>query len=769
MKATNKVLSVILCTMILLSVLMSAPFSVSAVETDNISKTDKITVSKSDVENVAVIKANSKKNDIADTSFIDINFDECEKIVYEGVIYLVYESDKLLISGYVENELPENLVIPKAVNGYSVEQIWYNAFMNCQKLISVTLPSTIKSNIRENAFGNCVNLESVVFEEGIKSKSLEGSVFNGCKSLKSIKIPASIVDIANTCFSDCVNLEKVSFEKNSKLESIGMDAFGGCESLTSIEIPPSCKRIYDGAFGSCYSLSEVKLNEGLVDVCEMAFYNCFSLLQINVPKSVQTIESLAFGCFDMDGEVYCFLNFTLLGYKDSLADEYAKAYGMKYALPAPILSKVENKTDGIKISFKNLSGVSGKYRVYRKTEGSSWKTLADVTGSSYTDKSAKAGVKYAYTVKYIGKPANSVYDTDGISIIRLTTPTVSKIENTNDGAKITINAVAGAAKYRVYVRSDSKWKSLGVTDTTTFTHTGAKSGKTYKYTVRAYDASGKYYSVYNSSGFSNKFVAPPKITKLSNTATGIKITWDKVEGAEKYRVFVKSGSKWKKLKDTTSTSYTHTSVESGKTYTYTVRCISSTGKSYKSGYDTVGTSRLFLATPVVKSISNTIDGAKITFTAVEGAARYNVYAKSDSSWNKIGETTETTFVHDTAKSGTTYSYRLRAYDETGEYVSYYKVSDKNTFIAAPVIKELKCTSKGVKITWDKVTGAEKYRVFIKSGSKWKKLKDTTSTSYTHTSVDSGKTYTYTVRCISSTGKSYKSGYDTVGKSVVYEK
>ena len=86
-----------------------------------------------------------------------------------------------------------------------------------------------------------------------------------------------------------------------------------------------------------------------------------------------------------------------------------------------------------------------------------------------------------------------------------------------------------------------------------------------------------------------------------------------------------------------------------------------------------------------------------------------------------------------------------------------------------MIESLENTSKGVKITWGKVSGAEKYRVFVKSGSKWKKLKDTTSTSYTHTSVESGKTYTYTVRCISSTGKSYKSGYDTVGKSMVFEK
>ena len=764
MKATNKVLSVILCTMILLSVLMSAPFSVGAKTTENISKAYEITVSKNNVLSDTNIEVKTKKNDIA-----EIAEDNSIRFVKDGLSYRIDEYDRLHLVGYRSEELPEHLVIPKEVDGYVLEDISMGAFAGCKKIKSVFIPNTIKRDIDDDVFEDCVNLESVVFEEGITIQYLAEWTFAGCKKLKSITIPASVERICHYTFENCESLETVIFEENSKLELIGHNSFAGCESLKSIDIPASCTEIYDTVFLDCYSLSEVTLHEGLKEIGRESFLNCYSLPQIYIPKSVERIEALAFGCVKEGNQYYSFNDFTVLGYKDSLADEYAKAYGMKYALPAPILSKVENKTDGIKISFKKLSDVSGKYRVYRKTEGSSWKKLADVTGSSYTDKSAKAGVKYVYTVKYIGKPANSVYDTDGISIIRLTTPTVSKIENTNDGAKITINAVAGAAKYRVYVRSDSKWKSLGVTDTTTFTHTGAKSGKTYKYTVRAYDASGKYYSVYNSSGFSNKFVAPPKITKLSNTATGIKITWDKVEGAEKYRVFVKSGSKWKKLKDTTSTSYTHTSVESGKTYTYTVRCISSTGKSYKSGYDTVGTSRLFLATPVVKSISNTIDGAKITFTAVEGAARYNVYAKSDSSWNKIGETTETTFVHDTAKSGTTYSYRLRAYDETGEYVSYYKVSDKNTFIAAPVIKELKCTSKGVKITWDKVTGAEKYRVFIKSGSKWKKLKDTTSTSYTHTSVDSGKTYTYTVRCISSTGKSYKSGYDTVGKSVVYEK
>lgn len=768
MKTTKRILSAFLCTLIVMSVFMCAPFSASTVDADNVTKADEITITNGNTDETNTI-VNNKKDDIADTAYNDNNSDEYERIVHDGVVYSIDEYNRLYLTGYISNELPEHLVIPKEVNGYPVDRMWHSAFSYCKKLKSVFIPNTITRDIDDYVFQDCVNLESVVFEEGTKIKYLGEWTFAGCKNLKSIQIPASVERVVHYTFEDCVSLETVTFEKGSKLELIGMNSFAGCESLKSIDIPSGCTEICDNAFLDCYNLSEVTLNEGVVEIGRAAFLNCYSLPQIYVPKTVQEIEALAFGCIYESGDYYSFNEFTVLGYPDSLAKQYAEAYNMKYALPAPILSKVENKTDGIKLSFKKLSDVTGKYRVYRKTEGTSWKKLADITTASYTDTTAKAGTKYTYTVKYIGKPANSVYDKDGLSITRLTTPTVSKISNTNDGAKLTIKAVSGAAKYRVYVRSGSSWKSLGTTDTTTFTHTDVKSGTTYKYTVKAYDASSECSSAYKSEGFSNKFVAPPQITKTSNTETGVKITWGKVDGAEKYRVFVKSGSSWKKLKDTTSTSYTHTATESGKAYTYTVRCISSTGKSYKSGYDTTGTKALFLSTPTVTKISNTADGAKLTYTESIGASKYNIYANSGSGWKKIGESTTTTFIHTDAKSGVTYSYRVRAYDETGDYPSYYKTSAKNKFVAAPVISELSNTEKGVKITWGKVDGAEKYRVFVKSGSSWKKLKDTTSTSYTHTNVEDGKTYTYTVRCISSTGKSYKSGYNSTGVSILFEK
>lgn len=92
-----------------------------------------------------------------------------------------------------------------------------------------------------------------------------------------------------------------------------------------------------------------------------------------------------------------------------------------------------------------------------------------------------------------------------------------------------------------------------------------------------------------------------------------------------------------------------------------------------------------------------------------------------------------------------------------------------TLLATPVISKLENTTSGVKITWSAVAGAEKYRVFVMDGASWKKLGDTSSTTFVHTAAVSGTTYTYTVRCISSDGSAYTSGFYSSGQSVTYTK
>ena len=176
-------------------------------------------------------------------------------------------------------------------------------------------------------------------------------------------------------------------------------------------------------------------------------------------------------------------------------------------------------------------------------------------------------------------------------------------------------------------------------------------------------------------------LATPKISKAESINGGVKISWGKVKGAVKYRVYYKGSKGWTRMVDTTSTSYIDKDVSSGKNYTYTVRCINSSATKFTSGYDSKG-----------KSVK---------------------------------------------------------------------------YISAPKITKAESVNGGVKISWNKSNGAEKYRVYYKGSKGWTKLADTTSTSYTDSKVSSGKTYTYTVRCINSSATKFTSGYDSKGKTVKY--
>ena len=104
-------------------------------------------------------------------------------------------------------------------------------------------------------------------------------------------------------------------------------------------------------------------------------------------------------------------------------------------------------------------------------------------------------------------------------------------------------------------------------------------------------------------------LATPKISKAESINGGVKISWGKVNGAVKYRVYYKGSKGWTRLADTTSTAYTDSKVSSGKTYTYTVRCINSSAIKFTSGYDSKGVT---VTTPVKPSVK--LDKTSLTLT-----------------------------------------------------------------------------------------------------------------------------------------------------------
>lgn len=247
----------------------------------------------------------------------------------------------------------------------------------------------------------------------------------------------------------------------------------------------------------------------------------------------------------------------------------------------------------------------------------------------------------------------------------------------------------------------------------------------------------------------------PEITSIKNSRTGQTIGWtDTCSKAASYRVFIKSGDKWVKLADTKDRTYLNTSVKSNVTYTYTVRGLDKKGKLI-GAYDHTGVSKKFYATPVVK-LTNTAKGVKITWAAVKGAKYYCVFRKNaDTDWDPIGVTEKCAWTNTKVESGKKYSYTVRVADKNNNVLSAGKGKDI-TFITAPKISKIAFSKKGHVIKWKKSKGAVKYRVFVKSGSKWNKLGDTAKASFTYKNAKVGVKYTYAVRCISKNGKSYTS-------------
>ena len=352
----------------------------------------------------------------------------------------------------------------------------------------------------------------------------------------------------------------------------------------------------------------------------------------------------------------------------------------------------------------------------------------------------------------------------------LATPKISKTENVNGGVKLTWSKVKGAEKYRVYYKGSKGWTRMVDTTSTSYIDKDVSSGKNYTYTVRCINSSAtKFTSGYDSKGKSVKYISAPKISKTENVDGGVKISWNKSNGAEKYRVYYKGSKGWTRMVDTTSTSYIDKDVSSGKNYTYTVRCINSSATKFTSGYDSKGKSVKYISAPKISKTENVDGGVKISWNKSNGAEKYRVYYKGSKGWTRMVDTTSTSYIDKDVSSGKNYTYTVRCINSSAtKFTSGYDSKGKSVkYISAPKISKTENVDGGVKISWNKSNGAEKYRVYYKGSKGWTRMVDTTSTSYIDKDVSSGKNYTYTVRCINSSATKFTSGYDSKGKSVKY--
>ena len=185
--------------------------------------------------------------------------------------------------------------------------------------------------IGDDAFNNCDKLTTITLPAGVTT--IDQKAFYDCDGLVEFEIPDSVTIIGSYAFKDCSSLTSITV--GDSVTTIGYEAFCGCSRLTYVTIGNSVTTIYYGAFSSCYSLTEFKgklaedngrilvidgtlvafacaglteyiIPDGVTKIGYRAFYGCTSLTSVTVPDSVAEIDYGAFSWCSSLKKVYCY-------------------------------------------------------------------------------------------------------------------------------------------------------------------------------------------------------------------------------------------------------------------------------------------------------------------------------------------------------------------------------------------------------------------------------------------------------------------------------
>lgn len=259
--------------------------------------------------------------------------------------------------------------------------------------------------------------------------------------------------------------------------------------------------------------------------------------------------------------------------------------------------------------------------------------------------------------------------------------------------KLSWNKIDGVAKYRVCYKDNNTWKTLTETTSTSYTDKAVKSGESKLYTLMTLDSNGNVINNYNASGWIQMFVSAPKVTGVEKVENGLTISWkpvtDKNTYTHKYVIYRydeewTANKKledyaphtdyycWRKVGETTDTSFTDTTVEPGKQYRYTIENYvftysDSEKRKYVEFYDE--NDSFFPDNNKWLTAPKEGNSVKLSWTKVSGANLYQVFRKVNGTWKSVGKTTETSFIDVEAKAGNSYEYKIASCDSNGNIMN----------------------------------------------------------------------------------------------------
>ena len=468
---------------------------------------------------------------------------------------------------------------------------------------------------------------------------------------------------------------------------------------------------------------------------------------------------------------------------------------------APTVTMTYSDSGKPKLTWNAVSGATS-YRVFRsESRGTGYSLLGTTTATSYVNTGAAVGKTYYYRVKAVNSVGTSGYSnivSGKAKTVAPAAPSVTAGNSSTGKPQLTWKAVSGAVKYEVYrsTRQNSGYSLLGTTTSTSYVNTGASTGTTYYYRVKAVNSAGtSAYSNIVSGTARTPAPAAPVLKGGTSSASGKpQLTWAAVDGAAKYDVYRSNSADgtFSKVGSTDKTTYVNTGAVQGVTYFYKIRAVGASGASGFSNTVAIHVAGVIKAPAavVLSGIKADAAGITVTWKATANADTYNVLRRdaSNTAWKVIARGVSGTSYKDTTVArGVMYSYTVQGVAADGVTTGPYDTTGKSAKVTASAsttpgyvtmkdARRVTIGEKGILLTWTTATNAKTYNVYRaanppKSGdtlrpvpaSKWVLVaKKVSALSWKDTTGTSGTTYAYMVRGVAADGKTLSTSYNTVG-------
>ena len=160
-----------------------------------------------------------------------------------GSVYITNRFHGFSGALHCKDRFPEDLVLPETVDGRPLTEIGGSAFSQFGRLVSVTVPGTVRT-IGNNAFFACKGLKAVHLQEGLRK--IDYRAFQGCTSLEKVEIPEGVTEIGEYAFDYCPALTLISIPRSVK--NIGFGALGARDQFGKDKNRDIKARVYKGSY-----------------------------------------------------------------------------------------------------------------------------------------------------------------------------------------------------------------------------------------------------------------------------------------------------------------------------------------------------------------------------------------------------------------------------------------------------------------------------------------------------------------------------------------